>query len=87
MALIERDQVVQTLAPNGADQALAESVGLGGSGGGADGADAEALQREIEIGRKDGVAVVDHDLVRMVEDEELADGPQRARLARSVLLA
>ena len=72
MTFVERNQVVQALAPEGSDQPLAERIRHGRPDGRPDRAYAEPSQRFIQRRREDRVAVVNHEPVRMVEWQDFA---------------
>ena len=85
--LVDRDEVVETLAADGPDQPFAESVGCRGSRRSLQDVDAEAVQFGIEARRKDPVAVVNQKAVRVVGNEKLAelpDGPVGGRMSGDV---
>src|SRR6516162_9475702 len=58
VALIERNQEIQTLAPHASRQAFAESISPGRAEGRFQNAQAHRLQGRVELGRVNAVAVV-----------------------------
>ena len=66
MILRERNDPIQTLAPEGTDQAFAQRIGLGTSHGCLDDFQPEASDRGIQIDRKDRVSIMNDVLVRMI---------------------
>src|SRR5215469_12809952 len=73
VALIERNQEVQTLAPQASHQAFAESIRLGRSEGRFQNAQAHRLQGRVELGRVNAVAVVDEKPVWFLPRHDFAE--------------
>jgi hypothetical protein len=67
---IDRDEVVEALAADGADQSFAESVGCRRSRRSLQDASPEADQFGVEARRKYSVAVVNQKVVRVVRCEK-----------------
>ena len=59
MPLVDRNNEIQTFATDGADDSLAKGVRRGRSDGSPQRPDAEILERGIDCGGEDRVAVVD----------------------------
>ena len=68
--LVQRDEIVQTLATDGADEPLAKGVRLRRTNWSFEDAQAEASESSIHVGREDRIAVVDHEAIRMVEHRD-----------------
>ena len=73
MTFVEGDQEIEALATNRPDQALAMGVCFRRSNGRLQNAETKTLQFGIQFGREDRIAVMDHELVRMVEGQALAE--------------
>jgi len=87
VSFAQRNEVVQALPANGADQPLAERVRFRCSHWRSQNTQAESVQRLIQANREDGVAVMNQDAVRVVERQkltELLDGPLGGRMSRHV---
>lgn len=75
---VERDEIVEALPADRANQSFAEGIGGRDSSRSLQDVDAEAFQFAVEARRKDPVAVVNQESVRMAGGEglaELPDGP------------
>src|SRR5579862_9485278 len=78
MALVGRDQEIETLSPNGPDQPFTECIRLRRSDRRFQCSYTESLQLGIQGRRKNRVPIVNDEAVRMIEWQELAellDGP------------
>src|SRR6516165_9029134 len=73
VALIERNQEIQTLAPHASHQAFAESIRLGRSEGRFQNAQAHRLQGRVELGRVNAAAVVDEEPVGFLSRPDFAE--------------
>ncbi len=73
MPLVDRDEVVEKLPADGADQPFAKGIGCRCSRRRLEDVNAEAVQFSVEARRKDPVAVVDQESVRVVGGEKLAE--------------
>ena len=81
VAFTERDQRVETLPADGSHDAFTKRVRPGRSDWSFQRAYAKALKGSVRGRREDGVPVVDHETIRMIESQKLAkllDGPFRA---------
>ena len=87
MALVHWNDEIQTFAPDGSDDALAESIRGGRSDRSPQRPDAAFLERGIDSGGEDRVAVMDHESIGMVvceEFTELLNRPFRSRMVGHV---
>src|SRR6516165_613407 len=87
VALIERDQEIQTLAPHASHQAFAESIHLGRSKWRFQNGHTHRLQGGVELGRLYAVAVVKEEPVRCVSRDgfpKLLKCPVRRRMTCDV---
>src|SRR5258708_6268346 len=87
MSLAERDDSVETLAPQGSDQTFAIGVGTWSPDRRTNGLDAEGADGGIHHSREDGVVVVDQVLVRVVARDGVAKllcGPFGSRMSGDV---
>src|SRR5262249_19238692 len=62
---------LQAFATKRSNEALAKGIGLGSLGRRLQDSNPEAAEREIHIGRKDRVTIMDDESVRMIEGEKL----------------
>ena len=84
---VERNEVVETLAPDGSDEPLAPRVGRWRPDGSLQYPDAAVPNRLIDVLCEDGVSVMDQKPVRVIERKEFAkllDAPFRRRMDRDV---
>lgn len=83
MALVDRNQKIQTLAPDRSDQSFTECIRRRSVNRRFERSHAESLQRLVERSREDRVAVMNNKAVRMIKSKELAkllDAPFRRRM-------
>ena len=73
MTFVQRNDEIQTFASDGPNEALAESIRGGCSDGSLERANTKILQCEIDSGGEYRVAVMDHESMRMVECQKLAE--------------
>ena len=73
MAFAQRDEVVEALAANRADEVLTECIRLWTADWGFQGAHAEAYQSGIEVCREHGAVVVKDEAVGMTAGERFAE--------------
>src|ERR1700677_705965 len=66
MSLVERDQIIQTLAPDRADQAFAECVRFRSPNWCFQDSNAEAFKLFVQRRREDGIPVVNHKTIGMM---------------------
>jgi len=87
MALAERKDPIQTLAPGGADHSLTERVRLRRPDGRLQHSQAHRSERIVHNGREDRVVVVNHESIYAVSGgaiSELLDRPFGCRMCRHV---
>ena len=77
MTFVERDQKVQALPTNRADQSLTVGIRLGRPDWRLQHAQAKALQLRIQVGREYRISVMDEEPIRMVICQTLAELLQR----------
>jgi hypothetical protein len=73
MSLVERNEVVERFATRRSDQSLAERVRLRDVGWSFQHAKIHGAQGVVNSGREDGVAVVHHESVRFIADQEASE--------------
>jgi hypothetical protein len=73
MSLIDRNDEIQAFAPDGPNDSLAESIGGRCSDRSSESANTEIPQRRIDSGGENRVAVMDHESMRIVECQKLAE--------------
>ena len=61
MPLVDRHYIIQALPPEGPHQPFTEGVRLRRPVGRLENPNTEALQRQIDLGRKDAIAVMDQE--------------------------
>jgi len=84
---IEREEIVQAFASDGPHHSFAVGIGFGCLGGGSQHSHSEIVQRAVERRRKDRIAIVDDEPVRMQVRENLAEllgGPFRGGMSGDI---
>ena len=78
MPLVERNHPIETLAPSGPNESLAVPVGLRRADGGLQHAQRHGVQRIVNCGREDAVAIVHEEATGPIDGKaipELLNGP------------
>ena len=83
MRLRQRHQPVETLPAQRSDHTLADGIHLRAVRGGSEYADSERLDRLVELPGEDAIAVVEQELVLVIQAEHFAQLLQRPGRRRS----